>query len=183
MFDKNIPFFESSKSRITGEGLIGIYTSPERNQAAMVEVKCETDFVAKNSNFIQLVTKLAQKLASQSQSNFADLHDDDDCIQKMWIVDEKKLNEIGAQQITDAIAKLGENIRFVRGCIVRIRINNNNPTSNSGNDEGPILLPYTHAVSGKINSNEPSVILGKYGTIIALVKSMCVFIVYNNQTL
>lgn len=132
----------------------------------MVEVKCETDFVAKNEHFIGLVTKLAERLASKSIHQSVDLRDTGECIQKRWIVDENKLNEIAGEAIRETISKLGENIRFVRGCIIRI------PNMRNASEDTKVqLLPYTHAVAGKIASNDPNVVLGKYGTIIALQKS------------
>lgn len=126
----------------------------------MVEIKCETDFVAKNEIFINLVVQLAHKLSTQ-QFQLSDISENKDCINKLWIVDTNKLAEIGGAHITDAITKLGENIRFVRGCIMKI--------NHSTNDT--FLLPYTHAVSGKIHSNDKDVLLGKYGTIIAIQQS------------
>ncbi|KAJ6220307.1 hypothetical protein RDWZM_006119 [Blomia tropicalis] len=155
---------ERVKSRNTGEGLVGIYTAPDRTHATMVEVKCETDFVAKNENFIELVTKLAERLSQQTMHQSADIRDTTVSINKLWIVDEKKLNEISGQIITETISKLGENIRFVRGCIIRIQ------KSENQSDNTPVLLPYTHSVAGKIDSKDSNVILGKYGTIIAIQK-------------
>ena len=131
----------------------------------MVEVKCETDFVAKNSNFIELVTKLAEQLSEQSAAihQATDTRDRGNSINKLWIVDDKKLTEIAGDTITEAISKLGENIRFVRGCIIRIQ-------AGVVSGDSAFLLPYTHAVAGKIVSKDANVILGKYGTIIAIQK-------------
>jgi len=38
--------------RIAAEGIVGIYISDDAKLGAMVEVNCETDFVAKNSDFL-----------------------------------------------------------------------------------------------------------------------------------
>ena len=48
-------------SRVTAEGVIVAYT--EGNTGAMLEVNCETDFVAKNENFKAFVAELCGKLA------------------------------------------------------------------------------------------------------------------------
>jgi hypothetical protein len=37
--------------RIAAEGVIGLYVAPDKKTAAIVEVNCETDFVAKNDDF------------------------------------------------------------------------------------------------------------------------------------
>ena len=50
-------------SRVTAEGLIGLFISPDSKQGAVVEVNCETDFVAKNDDFVGFVNALAQKVA------------------------------------------------------------------------------------------------------------------------
>jgi elongation factor Ts len=39
-------------SRVTAEGIVAISVSPDGKHAALVEVNCETDFVAKNDDFL-----------------------------------------------------------------------------------------------------------------------------------
>ncbi len=58
-----------ASTRVTAEGLIGIYISPEGNQGAIVEVNCETDFVAKNDDFIQFVNQSAKLISEKNPSN------------------------------------------------------------------------------------------------------------------
>ena len=42
---------ERKASRIASEGIIGQWISDDGSQAVMVEVNCETDFVAKDESF------------------------------------------------------------------------------------------------------------------------------------
>ena len=42
-------------SRVTAEGLVGINIQSDSKTGAIVEVNCETDFVAKNDDFIKFV--------------------------------------------------------------------------------------------------------------------------------
>ena len=42
-------------SRVTAEGLVGLNVSDDAKLGALVEVNCETDFVAKNEDFINFV--------------------------------------------------------------------------------------------------------------------------------
>ena len=56
--------------RVTAEGLIGLYISPDAKQGAVLEVNCETDFVAKNDDFVAFVEALAKQVAG---SDFADV--------------------------------------------------------------------------------------------------------------
>jgi elongation factor Ts len=52
--------------RVTAEGLVGLYISPDAKQGAVVEVNCETDFVAKNDDFVAFVANIAKLLATSS---------------------------------------------------------------------------------------------------------------------
>jgi len=49
--------------RPTSEGLIAIHVSEDQTAAAMVEVRCETDFVARNEVFRAMVRNLARMAA------------------------------------------------------------------------------------------------------------------------
>ena len=53
--------------RIAAEGLTGIYVSG--NVAAVVEVNAETDFVAKNAQFVELVNETAKVIAEGKPVN------------------------------------------------------------------------------------------------------------------
>jgi elongation factor Ts len=55
--------------RVTAEGLIGLYISPDAKQGAVVEVNCETDFVEKNDDFVAFVSNIAKLLATSSISD------------------------------------------------------------------------------------------------------------------
>jgi len=50
-------------SRIAAEGVIGLYVAPDAKTAAMVEVNCETDFVAKNDDFRAFAAEIAKIIA------------------------------------------------------------------------------------------------------------------------
>lgn len=92
-------------SRIAAEGIVGIYISADAKSGAMVEVNCETDFVAKNSDFLAFVARLAEFAANQNPAN----------------VDALSTLSIDGNSVEQArqelIGKIGENIsirRFVR---------------------------------------------------------------------
>ena len=57
--------------RIAAEGVIGAYTSVDGRTGALVEVNCETDFVAKNDDFIQFARELAELVASKNLKDLA----------------------------------------------------------------------------------------------------------------
>ena len=56
-------------SRLAAEGIVGIFRSPDGTCAAMVEVNCETDFVAKNDDFVQFVKNLAEIIATKNPAS------------------------------------------------------------------------------------------------------------------
>ena len=60
-------------SRIAAEGIVGTYLSADGKLGAMIEVNCETDFVAKNDDFIAFTKSLAELVASQSPADVAAL--------------------------------------------------------------------------------------------------------------
>jgi len=59
--------------RIAAEGVIGAYLSADGKCASLVEVNCETDFVAKNTDFLEFAAALAQLVAKQDPADVAAL--------------------------------------------------------------------------------------------------------------
>jgi elongation factor Ts len=60
-------------ARIAAEGVIGAYLSADGKTATLVEVNCETDFVAKNSDFLDFASALAQLVAKHNPADLAAL--------------------------------------------------------------------------------------------------------------
>ena len=56
-------------TRVTAEGLVNVYIADDAKTAAIVEVNCETDFVAKNEDFIQFVADVAQLVAEKAPAD------------------------------------------------------------------------------------------------------------------
>ena len=61
-------------SRVTAEGLIGLHIAADGKTGALVEVNCETDFVAKNDDFIAFVNDLARIAAERNPADLAALN-------------------------------------------------------------------------------------------------------------
>ena len=59
--------------RVTAEGLIGLYISPDAKKGAVIEINCETDFVAKNDDFVAFVADLAKLVATDGIADVAAL--------------------------------------------------------------------------------------------------------------
>jgi elongation factor Ts len=52
-------------SRVAAEGIIGSFVSPDQKLGALVEVNCETDFVARNEDFVAFARSLAEIVAAR----------------------------------------------------------------------------------------------------------------------
>lgn len=97
--------------RATSQGLVECYVHHSGKVASMVEVLCETDFVARNELFKELAHNLAMQVASMEAKDVEDL------MSQEFIKDPtKKISEL----VKAVIAKTGENIRI--GRIYRIEL-------------------------------------------------------------
>ena len=56
-------------SRIAAEGVVAAYVAPDGRSGALVEVNCETDFVAKNPEFLALAAAAAELVASRNPAS------------------------------------------------------------------------------------------------------------------
>jgi elongation factor Ts len=57
---------KSKSSRVTKQGVIGSYIHTNGKIGVLVEVGCETDFVAKNTDFQELVKNIAMQIAAMN---------------------------------------------------------------------------------------------------------------------
>jgi elongation factor Ts len=60
-------------SRIAAEGVVGTYVSPDGKLGALVELNSETDFVAKNDDFVAFAKSLAEIAATQNPKDLGAL--------------------------------------------------------------------------------------------------------------
>ena len=58
-----------ASSRIAAEGIVGTWIATDARLGAMVEVNCETDFVAKNEEFLKFAATLAQLVAEKNPAD------------------------------------------------------------------------------------------------------------------
>jgi elongation factor Ts len=96
---------DKKASRIAAEGKIALSVSEDGKQAVMVEVNCETDFVAKDSNFMAFANAVAANVLSENPAD----------------VDALMNTDINGETIELArqalVSRIGENIqvrRFIR---------------------------------------------------------------------
>ncbi|PIV10448.1 MAG: translation elongation factor Ts [Candidatus Portnoybacteria bacterium CG03_land_8_20_14_0_80_41_10] len=105
---------ESALKKATREakqGLIEAYIHNQGKIGVILELNCETDFVAKNEQFKELAHDLAMHIAAMDPTN------SDELLSQAFIKDEQKnIKEL----INETISKLGENIKI--GKFVRLEI-------------------------------------------------------------
>jgi elongation factor Ts len=61
---KGIASATAKAGRTTAEGLVGVFVSDDHRAAALVEINSETDFVARNEHFQELVAQVAAAVAN-----------------------------------------------------------------------------------------------------------------------
>ena len=102
-------FAERKKERAVGQGIIDYYIHPNKKVGALLELRCETDFVAKSQDFQNLSHELCLQIAA-IDPEISELP----LLEQPWIKDSTKTIK---DLVEDQIAKSGENIvvkRFTR---------------------------------------------------------------------
>ncbi|NJM69150.1 MAG: elongation factor Ts [Scytonema sp. RU_4_4] len=100
---KGIAKADKAAGRIAAEGLVDTYIQPEGRVGVLIEVNCQTDFVARNEAFKALVQNLAKQAttAESVESLMAQPYIEDESI---------KVEDF----IKQTVAQLGENIQVRR---------------------------------------------------------------------
>lgn len=108
---KGLEKASKQSDRATTQGVVATYTHSTGKIGAMVELLCETDFVARNTEFKALAYDLCLQVAAMNPKNSAELMTQD-FIREPGQTVEKLVGQVSA--------KFGENIRV--GKIARIEI-------------------------------------------------------------
>lgn len=142
------------RGRNTSEGLIGLAIHSNNKIATVIELNCETDFVAKNQIFKDLAIDLTHQISTmQNNCDTKQLSLPTSIVQlSLTETQLKKLDN----QIVPIITKLGENIRIHNATHYKV-------TSNSANLFGQIHSQTGHKINDKLE-----VMSGRFGAIVAL---------------
>ena len=96
---------EKRAEKETHQGLVATYTHSTGKVGVVVELLCETDFVAKNEEFIQTAKDLCLQIAAMDPENV------DKLLEQDFIKDgSKKVKDL----VTALVSKYGENIKVGR---------------------------------------------------------------------
>lgn len=109
-------FSAKRAERETREGLVTAYVHAGRPLGALLELNCETDFVARTEDFTTLARDIAMHIAAMAPTRVSDDDDRDPddgpaLLTQPWFRDGSQTVE---QVIQAAAAKLGENIQVGR---------------------------------------------------------------------
>ncbi|MGM0420544.1 MAG: translation elongation factor Ts [Bacillota bacterium] len=91
--------------KVAAEGMVNTMITDDRKKGIIVEVNSETDFVAKNENFKNLVGDITEQLLN------SDAEDVETALTEGWFKEPEKSLEV---VIKEAVASIGENIQLRR---------------------------------------------------------------------
>jgi len=99
---------DKREGRETSQGVVKVYSHHSGKVASVVELLCETDFVARNELFVSLANDLTLQVASMGEK---------DLMKQAFIKDpSKKIEDL----VKEVIVKTGENIRV--GRVIRVEL-------------------------------------------------------------
>ena len=126
--EKGILKAQKKQDRETNEGVVSFYNNESNTDFTVCKIKCETDFVAKNDDFLGFAKTLSKAIHENKSIND---HGTD-----KNLVDLKINDKNFSDCLTDLISKIGENIQVV--------------SYKKYNSEKSIFISYLH---NKYNSN------------------------------
>ncbi len=98
---------DKKEGRVAAEGIIVVKNSNDNKMAVVIEINCETDFVARDESFKELASKIAEKALENKTTDLAAL------------IELPLGNDMTVEQARRAlVAKIGENIQIRRLSLV-----------------------------------------------------------------
>ena len=106
VFKRGLIKAEKRAASKTGAGILETYIHNNR-VGVLLELRCETDFVARSEPFRQLAKELAMQISAMDPASV------DELLEQPYIREESKT---AGDLVKEVIAKTGENIRIERFC-------------------------------------------------------------------
>jgi len=106
--EKGLATAAKKAGRIAAEGLVATALTNDRKKGAIVEVNSETDFVAKNEDFVSFVQNMAAQVLNSSATTVEAL------LTEKWVADP---SQTAQEALTHKVVTIGENLgvrRFER---------------------------------------------------------------------
>ena len=133
---KGVASAAKKAGREAGEGIISNAVTEDRKKGILVEVNCETDFVAKNEDFISFSKEVAQTLLSEPEAD----------------LENKRTEQVG---------KIGENIKISRSQIVEVVTNGIVESYVHTGAKVAVMISIVSSNTEDLSSNESAVSLAK----------------------
>ncbi|MDG1990674.1 MAG: translation elongation factor Ts [Dehalococcoidia bacterium] len=108
--EKGIANAEKRAHRATDQGIIESYIHQGNRLGTIVEINCETDFVARTNEFRELAKNLAMQITAMNPKNING-EDEDSLMNQPFIRESSKLIK---ELVQEVIAQTGENIQIKR---------------------------------------------------------------------
>ena len=110
--EKGLASAAKKAGRIAADGLVGAFVNADRTNGALVEVNCETDFVAKTEDFHAFVQELAEHIVKHAPKAVSA---EDEGAQAPYLLDQPfKGQQTVGQYVTELVAKTGEKVTVRR---------------------------------------------------------------------
>jgi len=103
--EKGLATAAKKAGRVAAEGLVFTALTADRKKGAIVEVNSETDFVAKNDDFVTFVQNMAQQALNSSAETV------DELLAEKWVADP---SQTAGEVLTHKVATIGENLGLRR---------------------------------------------------------------------
>jgi elongation factor Ts len=117
--EKGIAAAKKRVDRATANGFIAVYVHPGERLASMVELNCETDFVARNEEFRALAQNLAMHIAATAPLAITENELDPEVVTKeREIYKQQALNEGKKPDFVDKIVDGRMKKFFAENCLV-----------------------------------------------------------------
>ncbi|GKX66298.1 translation elongation factor Ts [Inconstantimicrobium mannanitabidum] len=101
--EKGLAAAAKKAGRVAAEGIVKTYVSEDKKSAGIVELNCETDFVAANEEFVAFAAKLAEMAAKTKATKIEE-----------FVAEKFNAEQTVQEALTALIAKLGENMNVRR---------------------------------------------------------------------
>ena len=102
--ERGIAKAAKKSGRIAAEGLVTTYVTDDKKVGAVIEVNAETDFVAKNEEFVEFVNDVAKIVAEKNPAD----------VEALKALDYNGTGKTVQDVLTEKIAKIGENMSIRR---------------------------------------------------------------------
>ena len=103
--EKGILKAQKKQDRETNEGVVSFYNNISNSEFTVCKIKCETDFVAKNEDFLNFAETLTKAIHQNKNIKNYGTYDDLNDLK----IDDKSLGDF----LTELISKIGENIQII----------------------------------------------------------------------